>query len=360
MSNSLLGRVLDEVSRHLEVDNVAPAVERVDVGKDCALVVTVGDGGATRWFHCFDGYEPSECHPHDDPKIPFSSTLDEGSDGPAVVAYRPGRRVVVEPRDGSNRIAKAYRKRRAREAWAKHCLAASALDGELATAPSIALEEDLEVHWMERVSGRPLAVTEEDRASFAAIGRGLRRLQGADTGELAAFGPLDELDVLETWAGKATVAHGALAPHWPRIHARLQEQAKDLPDPGWAVCHRDLHDGQFVLGATGLTLLDFDLLCRADETLDAANLVAHLDLRALQGWRGATGDAARSCASTLLEAWAPRREEGFRERYRYYRATALTRLALVYSLRPRWRHLVDDLWTLAESTLSTPTETEEE
>ena len=110
--------------------------------------------------------------------------------------------------------------------------------------------------------------------------------------------------------------------------------------------HRDLHDRQLLVTGRGLALLDFDLLCRADATLDAANLLTHLSLRALQGVRGADETSVHACGRALLDGLDRSEEPGFWEKLRFYQATTYLRLALVYRLRPRWRRLCGDLVAL--------------
>ncbi len=71
--------------------------------------------------------------------------------------------------------------------------------------------------------------------------------------------------------------------------------------------------------------------------------MAHLSLRSLQEIPGADEAAIVACGRALLEGVAREDERGFWKRLRFYQTTTFLRLALVYSVRPRWRHLPPDL-----------------
>ncbi|MGD9527896.1 hypothetical protein [Pseudonocardia sp.] len=144
------------------------------------------------------------------------------------------------------------------------------------------------------------------------------------------------LDDADGWAGTDLADHADAA--LPRLAA--------LPEPAWTACHRDLHDKQ-VLAVAGpdraVGLLDLDTLCAADPAVDAANLLAHLHLRHLQGH--CTTDTARRCATALhaaagVAALPPAAVAA-------YTAATLLRLAAVYTFRPARPHLVRRLAILA-------------
>ncbi|MGH2949349.1 MAG: phosphotransferase family protein, partial [Solirubrobacteraceae bacterium] len=113
-----------------------------------------------------------------------------------------------------------------------------------------------------------------------------------------------------------------------------------LPAAEPAPLHRDLHDKQVLVDPHGgVGLLDFDTLATGDPALDVGNLLAHLDLRALQG-RCTPDDAGRAAAAFLAgyEAGAD-----LEERAAVFAAATRVRLACVYALRPAWRHLGEAL-----------------
>jgi aminoglycoside phosphotransferase (APT) family kinase protein len=104
--------------------------------------------------------------------------------------------------------------------------------------------------------------------------------------------------------------------------------------------HRDLHDKQVLVEpGGGIGVLDFDTLALGDPALDLGNLLAHLDLRALQH-RCSEVDAERLGAA-LLDGYGTRTT--LRERAAAYAQATRVRLACVYAFRPSWPGLPDQL-----------------
>jgi len=175
------------------------------------------------------------------------------------------------------------------------------------------------------------------------IGARLRRFQCAevDVDILQPFDSSDELAVLDERARRFLLGVPALPAGWREGRERLEETAGRLPaEVPLCLTHRDLHDGQFLVAGQSVNLLDFDLLCRADPALDAGNLLAHLVLRELQRRR----DPGLSGAGRAFLVGLGREEEpAFEQRRLFYQAATFYRLALLYSLRPRWSGLVPAL-----------------
>jgi aminoglycoside phosphotransferase (APT) family kinase protein len=117
--------------------------------------------------------------------------------------------------------------------------------------------------------------------------------------------------------------------------ALSQRAAALAADPGaapvLAPLHRDLHDKQVLVPPHGpVGLLDLDLAAAGEPSLDLANLLVHLRLRALQCH---TSEAlARACAAAGLEEYAP--SPAVEDRLAAYDRTARWRLAAVYAFRP--------------------------
>lgn len=178
-------------------------------------------------------------------------------------------------------------------------------------------------------------------AAFAATGAAVRRLHGAVPPVAArSHDAAAEAGVAARWAEHALV-HRVLAPvEAERVRAQAAEVASLLrrhpaPGPG-ALIHRDLHDKQVLVTATGdVGILDLDTLARGDAALDVANLVVHLELRALQGHCGP--GLARAAADAFFDGYRP--DRGLRERLAAYAAASRLRLACVYAFRPRWSRL---------------------
>jgi aminoglycoside phosphotransferase (APT) family kinase protein len=113
---------------------------------------------------------------------------------------------------------------------------------------------------------------------------------------------------------------------------------RDAGDP--ATIHRDFYDKQIFVGDGGRPgLLDLDTLAAGEAALDVGNMMAHLELRSLQGaW---TPIGAARAAAALLEGYAP--VPALRGRIDAYADATRLRLAALYAFRPRWRHLSGEL-----------------
>ena len=108
------------------------------------------------------------------------------------------------------------------------------------------------------------------------------------------------------------------------------ERLEDLDEVEMALAHRDLHDKQMIVSATGTSVIDLDLLAQADPALDPGNIIAHCRLRALQGlpvpWKEIASSIAKDCRTrgispAHLQAWT---------------GATLCRLALIYCRRTRY------------------------
>jgi aminoglycoside phosphotransferase (APT) family kinase protein len=192
--------------------------------------------------------------------------------------------------------------------------------------------------------GRPLSdllATPGGEPAALALGSALRALHAAP--------PPPDADRHEapteiTLLGRVTEE---LEPYAPALAARARIAASAaarrlaaLDGADAAPLHRDLHDKQVLVAADGrIGLIDFDTLAVGDPALDVGNLLAHLDLRALQG-RCTRADAER-LAGALLEGYGA--SAALRRRAGAYAAATCVRLACVYAFRPAWQHLADPL-----------------
>ena len=142
-------------------------------------------------------------------------------------------------------------------------------------------------------------------------------------GWLEAAGNFGLLDPTH-WRGRLAVAA-----------ARLAGSPAEL-----VVLHRDLHDKQLLLeNSDPVGLLDLDLAACGDPAVDLANLLVHLELRALQGH--CTEARARVCAAALLEGYSP--GPALLGRLAPYATATRLRLAGLYCFRPARPGLVDEL-----------------
>lgn len=146
--------------------------------------------------------------------------------------------------------------------------------------------------------------------------------------ELPAHTSGDEIEALRTWYGHA-LRFGSLD-RLDELGAAVDEACEALaetPDPA-VTLHRDLHDKQALWDGTQIHLLDLDTAARGEAALDLANLLVHVELRAMQG----VLDRADDIAAILMGAVD--KLEISAQRLAAYAQASRLRLAFLYSFRP--------------------------
>jgi tRNA A-37 threonylcarbamoyl transferase component Bud32 len=338
-----------------EVEEVVPdlsEVVRVDVDEAGEVMLTALCAAGTRWF-THDDRGLIERHPERDDKLPLAARLRSTSDW-KVLSYRPGRRAVVLVRHGERvNVLKGHkRSRSARAAVHQGCAEGAMRRGAFRVPRLLSHDGQHEALVFEYLPAREVELDSASAALYRTLGVRLAVFQGDEcAGDLAVFGPRDELAVLERWKEKVLRVVPELPEGWSDVHARLERHASTLPPPRLGLCHRDLHDRQVHSDGTEVALLDFDLLCRADVALDPGNLIAHLRWRALQGLHGADARSVRVLEDAFREGYGRESEDGFVTRLAFYCASAFLRLSLVYRLRPRWSGRVGELVSRASAAL---------
>lgn len=352
---SPLQLALELLAERLDRADASQRVERVAVHGRLDLEVALD--GARRWFRLADG-ALVELEPAQDSRLPVAPRARRAP----LLAWRPGRRMVLDSAPGAEGILKGYRPRKASDAARHHRLAAAATrEGGFRLARLLEERADEHALLFERVEATPISIAREHSETHYRVGLALARLQGAPASvELKRFLHSDELELLRTLASRTQAAVGALPAGWRELFSTLEanepRNGTDANDGTngtngtgeLVLCHRDLHDGQLALDADGrVVLFDLDTLCRAHPALDPANLLAHYALRQLQGIRGADATGVSEVAEALIEGYQPE-QPGFWSALRFYQATSLLRLSLVYLVRPRWSALAEELVGLAE------------
>ncbi|MCP3915348.1 MAG: phosphotransferase [bacterium] len=316
-------------------------IVRVDVRERDGIVLTTDVERVQRWFRWKDE-RLVELAPAEDDRLPVASRIDAETE---VLAWRPGRRMVLRSCEG---IRKGYRSGRMHAACARQRRAELHLDNGVGT-PVIESSDTQSASWVAReVFGDAVAVTSASAQIFESIGRGLRRVQRAPLDGLGEHGVDEELALLV----RAAQRFESVRPVPDGVDRALEDLRRTAvvgQRPGSqppVFLHRDLHDGQLLTEDGRVYILDFDIAAAGDPALDLGNLTAHLQLRALQGWCGASQARAEECASALLEGYAST-GSGFYGRLSWYQASTFLRLALVYDLRPRWRPLSPTLISMS-------------
>jgi hypothetical protein len=337
----------------------AHQLSRVSVESDGTLQLEAERADSREWFY-YAGGKLCRADPQHDRKIPLLKNGLEYAlpSGVRVISYRPGRRVVLASTgSGDQSIIKGFRKGRGSDAVKHHQIALRACEEGVLRVPNL-LDHDSGRDFvaMERQVGSTPAIAAENTSTWASIGAGLRSFQDSCVcTDLEVFSVGDELAVLDELARRFRLCALDLPPGWQDGRESLESLSASLPEKQIAASHRDLHDGQFLVDGNRLHLLDFDLLCLADTALDAGNLTAHLVLRDLQHDPESSFSDAQACSEAFLSGLERHCDEGFEPRLAFYQATTFYRLALLYTLRPRWQYLAPALIHLGQQQIAKAT-----
>ena len=322
-------------------------VRRVAVASQGTLHLEVHEGKNQRFF-VFEKNELSELLAENDSKIPLVSSLRESEsiNDDTIISYRPGRRLVLRPLgDKQGCILKAYKKNKSLRAAKNYAIAQSACEqGGFDIPELLQYETKTDCLVMAGRIGHTPVISSDATSIWADTGSRLRQFQSSHSQNgLDEFSSRDELQVLDERARRFLLCLNALPEAWQAGRERLESASINLPKAMMGLAHRDLHDGQLIVTGEDISLLDFDLICRADMALDAGNLLAHMKLRTLQGRHLGAESAYSDCSEAFLSGLGRQLETGFESRLHFYRATTFYRLALLYALRPRWSHLAEPL-----------------
>lgn len=158
--------------------------------------------------------------------------------------------------------------------------------------------------------------------------------------DLVAHTPEKEAHVLQSWH-KHALRHdsldslGMLGIAVDEVCRALSDSEQCTPHDRWVSTHRDLHDKQLLWDGQTLHVLDLDTAARAEGALDLGNLLAHVELRILQG---VFPRSIRPALVETIDAVADALGVTSQRLATYEQASRL-RLAFVYSFRPsaqRW------------------------
>lgn len=181
---------------------------------------------------------------------------------------------------------------------------------------------------------------------YRRTGSALAELHRAPLSGLPVYGAAEERALLAAMLDKDVLAASDQA-RAAMLLAALGEGPAGTTDAALGTSHRDFYDKQVLSDDGWLWIIDLDTLAHAPRALDVGNFVAHLRLRARQGYlvpaseRGAraafVSGYGSGCSAPALAWWT---------------ASALMRLAVIYAVRPAWRHLAPALLHDASAVLA--------
>ena len=328
-------------------------VIRVDSVPDLGVVAQAGLDRS--WYRIAGRQRPAPLHPVADEGLPVRVALTRD---PAceVLSHRPRRRLVLRRRAPTGVVVETgLAPGRLRLAMSRHRVATSALAGTPLRGPRlVASAPERESFIVQDLDGGRPPIHPSSAEIFRMVGLGLRRLQEVQpVACLPVLGVADLLAEIDGLAAKVADLTGALPDGWSSCRAEVGHLMQRLGESSPVLCLRHLHDRHIAVSDQRVGVLDFSGLCLADPALDPGHLLAHLELRVLQGVDGSDAESLARLSSAFMQGWG-REIQVAQERLRAHRAVSLARLALEYSLRPRWRRIVPGLMRRCERWLGEP------
>lgn len=281
-----------------------------------------------------------------DPRLPALAALLETA-GSRLLSHRPGRRAVVswDSPEGV-RFAKALRPSRSAHVIEAHRRVLSLPKRAFDVAAIHTASCDQGVLVTTAIDGICLhdMPTDDPGAllnAYRAVGEGLRSLHVPAPTGVAVHDAEAESSMLATRVECVRVFA-------PNLYASVDTHAKRVCDHLRAhsaqptLVHRDLYDKQVVVCGEGrIGLLDFDTLAAGEPEIDLANMLAHLELRVLQGTL--SRELAELAATEFLEGYGQSSAAAESSRITAYLDASRLRLAILYAFWPKWSSLSDAL-----------------
>lgn len=261
-----------------------------------------------------------------------------GSPGAELLVHHPERRAVVRlARQEGPLYAKIVPPERLAALIATGQRVRSLAGTAFATPRLVALDHTAGITvWsaLPGVSLNDLLDSESLAAGAHRAGRALAALHQAEPAHLPLHSDVDEAALLQTWVTRTLAFFPALrtrlAGLLPEVQARLTSVTTSV-----VTLHRDFYDKQIFVDANGAGILDFDTLARGEAALDLGNMLAHFELRVLQGC--CPREQADIATAALLTGYQS--DETVCRRIPAYVNAARLRLACVYAFRPAWQHV---------------------
>ncbi len=157
-----------------------------------------------------------------------------------------------------------------------------------------------------------------------------------------------EIDMLKQKVAQTSLLTPKYAQQLKQAFVSLENYQPKTNTDSAALSHRDFYDKQLFIESNKITLIDLDTLSLADPFLDTANFLAHLTLRGNQELLSklqhskAQEHFINGYYQQSKNSNTTNQSDSMIQLNWWYKATML-RLATLYALRPKWRHLTQQL-----------------
>lgn len=188
--------------------------------------------------------------------------------GPALMRYKPRRRAVLRL---DRHVVKIYADETDFDRAVRGLQGAGEIRGISTPAAELVMADQrltVQAAILGTAAGSPLNTAEEAGQMLAAVHK-------AELRGLESRSPADQLEAVRSSLGLAAHLVPSVA---ARVESLLAELESSMPAPDAIVTsHGDFHAGQLLDEGSGpLTVLDFDEICLAPDSLDLATYAAHL------------------------------------------------------------------------------------
>lgn len=308
-------------------------VERVEVRKDGALVVTTADFGAL----LAKGRRVARFGLSEDYDIPAAQRMAQrvAAGEARIVSWRPGRRLVAAGMEhGVEVYWKCLKPGAAIETHMRHEMHRGALMAAGFRVPRLlSVDRAWDVCAFEAMGGgqwRP-----DDEAATKLVAQALRRWREAQPAGLAAVHDAQaELAVCQRFASRLLAAGANLDWSARRLLSMLPARVA-LDQSPRCNAHRDFYEKQVLVDGEHVVLLDLDLAGRSAPEQDPSNAALHMRLAAFLG--ECDGPRQQRCERAFLREL---RVDTATAQWKLWTALNALRMALVHAPRPRTRHAV--------------------
>ncbi|MFQ5500299.1 MAG: phosphotransferase family protein [Candidatus Zixiibacteriota bacterium] len=278
-----------------------------------------------------------------------------------LLAYRQGKRCVLryhlspaQAKLGSSQVSQIVL-RAVRQSRLKPILDGITLlqehgftshaDDQITIPHVFAADSDEGFYIMESIRGQSLYNLKEDEqfeAGCRMAGLVLRKLHSISAVSSTVHSAEGELAQLQWKVALVCGLFPDLSSRFEQaFHSVQAKQAAKMAGFDQVTIHGDFYDKQVIYAPRRTTLLDLDSLSAGDPAMDFGNFMAHIELRELQYAR-LDADIVDSGRLAFGAAYGEI-GSGFEGRATWWKAVTLLRLAALYVLRPRWRHLASPL-----------------